>query len=58
VIPKEELDRYNEYIKVIYEKILNSLKKFDYSDKEIRSFLDKKEHIFSESECVSYDNVD
>jgi len=58
VIPKEELDRYNEYIKIIYVKILNSLKKFGYSDKEIRSFLDKKEHIFSESECVSYDNVD
>ena len=58
VIPMEELKRYNETIKIIYNKIINWLILFKYSEDEINIYLNGKHHEFSDDECVYYKDIE
>lgn len=58
IIPKEEVDKYNKTIKIIYEKIIKSLKLYNYPDDEIKNYLSKWIHKFSSNECICYKNIE
>lgn len=58
IIPKEEVDKYNKVIKVIYDKIILALKAHDYSDDELEKFLKKGKHVFSDDECINYKDIE
>lgn len=58
VIPSEELDKYNELIKIIYGKILTSLRSHQYPEDEIIEFLNKKMHFFSDKDCIEYKDIE
>jgi hypothetical protein len=58
IIPKEEVDKYNETIKIIYDKIITWLKAYGYPDEEINSYLNSKKHIFSDEECIDYNDIE
>jgi len=58
VLPKEEVNRYNKTISIIYGKIKKSLELYNYPDDEIDRYINQEMHTFPVEECINYKDIE
>ena len=57
LLPEEYGKEYNLMMRELYRKITAGLIKFGYPEDEIKRFVDRALHSFSENECVCQGNI-